>query len=298
MRSSTSSVRWRSTSWRADRRRASRARSSFGRASQAAEPGRSGSTTPIRPRIVPGTHASGPRTLRDAHSPSFCRPPSTSPPCRRVAGSSAVGTGSATDRGACRMNVRHASLRLQVGRPSTHVSARTRQWERRGAMGGGPPVGRYRKVPSWRWRIGRLYWANRPIPDRSRPPAGLPAPAACAQRRKWRESVEAGRGCRVRRSDRVRARLPDLQLRGCAGLRRQLWRLSAQQLLPVREPRRRPKQVGAAAHRVAPDPAPGSPGTELGGRVRHPRPGRTDPVDLGASLTSTPSSNASPSWTR
>ena len=33
----------------------------------------------------------------------------------------------------------------------------------------------------------------------------------------------------------------------------------------MREPRRRPKQDGAAAHRAAPDPAPGSAGPELGG---------------------------------
>ena len=56
-----------------------------------------------------------------------------------------------------------------------------------------------------------------------------------------------------------------LQLRRGARLRRQLRRLPAQPLLPLREPRRRPEQDGAAAHRAAPDPAPGSAGPELGG---------------------------------
>ena len=57
-----------------------------------------------------------------------------------------------------------------------------------------------------------------------------------------------------------------MQLRRGARLRRQLRRLPAQRLLSLREPRRRPEQDGAAAHRAAPDPAPGSAGPELGGR--------------------------------
>ena len=85
-----------------------------------------------------------------------------------------------------------------------------------------------------------------------------------------------------------------VQLRGGPRLRRQLRRLPPQRLLSLREPRRRPEQDGPAAHRAPPDPAPGSPGPELGGRVRHPRPGRADPVDLGASLTSRPRKRASP----
>ena len=45
-------------------------------------------------------------------------------------------------------------------------------------------------------------------------------------------------------------------------LRRQLRRMSAQQLLPLREPRRRPEQVGAAPDRAPSDPAPGPAGPQ------------------------------------
>jgi acyl-CoA synthetase (AMP-forming)/AMP-acid ligase II len=73
---------------------------------------------------------------------------------------------------------------------------------------------------------------------------------------------EAGRGSPVHRSHRLRARLPILQLRRRARLRRQLRGLRPQRILPLREPRRRPEQVGHPADRAPADPAAGraSPG--------------------------------------
>ena len=159
--------------------------------------------------------------------------------------------------------------------------------------------------PSWRGGVWPRILCQNPLaprdppaqPDgrRARPaPPSRAQPAAAQERESVKQAEEASfvdliaceRDCRI------------VQLCGGARLRRQLRRLPPQRLLPLRQPRRRPEQDGAAAHRAAPDPAPGSPGPELGGRVRHPRPGRADPVDLGASLTSRPRKHASPSSRR
>src|SRR4029453_5548872 len=64
-------------------------------------------------------------------------------------------------------------------------------------------------------------------------------------------------------------------------------------VLPRCKPRRRPEQDCPPDDRAQADPAPGSPGPELGGRIRHPRPGRADPSDIGEALTSRPSTLAS-----
>src|SRR5436309_13642667 len=61
-------------------------------------------------------------------------------------------------------------------------------------------------------------------------PAHAPRPPNPAKHR-VRDEFEAGRGSVVRRSHRLRARLPDVQLRGSSRLCRQLRRLPPQLVL-------------------------------------------------------------------
>ena len=111
----------------------------------------------------------------------------------------------------------------------------------------------------WRGETSGTY-TRRDLPrsgSRTQPPARATRRAQGVVREGFVKQAEEAS---LRRPDRLRARLPELQLRRRPRLRWQLRRLPPQRLLSLREPRRRPEQVGTATDRAPSDPAPGPPG--------------------------------------